>query len=216
MGGENDIRGYNIWGISPIAYVPTTAQVNVLNNDGTPRQQRYVDPTNGQTSFVNVLQTIPAYQLVFPGGDTNFISNFEYRIPIFGPLTVALFFDAGLNKLSNTSQLELNPSRIAELNGQFPEAAFKSRAVIAPGTQAIRTSTGVEFQVMMPMLQAPFRFYWAYNPTNVQQFLQPPIVADRSYFPNQASFQNSIIQFGLPQPFYERKSMFRFTVGRTF
>ena len=36
MGGENDIRGFDIWGISPIAFVPTAATVNVLNNDGTP------------------------------------------------------------------------------------------------------------------------------------------------------------------------------------
>ena len=35
MGGENDIRGFDIWGISPMAYVPSEASVNVLNSDGT-------------------------------------------------------------------------------------------------------------------------------------------------------------------------------------
>ncbi len=44
MGGENDIRGFDIWGISPIACVPTSS-VQVLNNDGTPRMQSGSTPT---------------------------------------------------------------------------------------------------------------------------------------------------------------------------
>jgi outer membrane protein insertion porin family len=155
--------------------------------------------------------------LVFPGGDTNIVANFEYRIPIVGQ-TVSLvpFFDAGMNRISNKSQLKLNPSRISDLNGQFPEAAFGDSAVIAPGTQIIRTSVGLELQVLMPVFNQPFRIYWAYNPTRVYEFLQPPIVADRSYFPNAASFANSILTFGQPSPLFERRSQFRFTIGRTF
>ena len=45
---------------------------------------------------------------------------------------------------------------------------------------------------------------------------QAPIVADRSYFPNAASFTNSILTFGQPSPLFERRSQFRFTIGRTF
>ena len=40
MGGENDIRGFDIWGISPIAFLPSSATVNVYNNDGTQRMQK--------------------------------------------------------------------------------------------------------------------------------------------------------------------------------
>jgi len=69
---------------------------------------------------------------------------------------------------------------------------------------------------MMPVVNAPFRLYWAYNPTIVQQFLQAPIVADRSFFPNQATFLNSIALFGQAQPFFEKRSTFRFSIGRTF
>ena len=39
---------------------------------------------------------------------------------------------------------------------------------IAPGTQNIRASTGLELQVMMPVVNAPFRLYYAYNPLIVQ------------------------------------------------
>jgi outer membrane protein insertion porin family len=110
----------------------------------------------------------------------------------------------------------LNPDRVATLNAQFPEAAFPPRAVVAAGTQAIRMSTGLELQVLMPVVNAPFRIYWAYNPLRVDQYLQPPIVADRSYFPNAATFANALATFGLPQPFFEKASTFRFTIGRTF
>ena len=42
---------------------------------------------------------IPIYQLIFPGGDTQMVGNFEYRIPIVGPVNLALFRDFGVNKI---------------------------------------------------------------------------------------------------------------------
>ncbi len=214
MGGENDIRGFEIWGISPIAYIPTDATVNVYNNDGTVRQQPVI--VNGQQQMVNVTQTIPVYRLTFPGGDTQGVANFEYRIPIFGPVWLAAFYDIGVNKITQRSQLGLNPGRISELNSKFPQADFDGRAVLAPGTQHFRSSTGLELQVLMPVVNAPFRFYWAYNPNIVQTYLQPPVVADRSLFPNQQTFTNAVTQFGQASPFFERRRTFRFSIGRTF
>jgi outer membrane protein insertion porin family len=69
---------------------------------------------------------------------------------------------------------------------------------------------------MMPVVQAPFRFYWAYNPLRVETFLQPPIVADRSFFPNRTSFVDGVTRFGRALPFFEKPRIFRFTVSRTF
>ncbi|MEJ7607743.1 MAG: hypothetical protein WKF37_16085 [Bryobacteraceae bacterium] len=86
---------------------------------------------------------------------------------------LAGFFDAGLNKISRPGQLQLNPGRISELNGAFPQANFDGRALIAPGTQKLRASTGIELQVIMPVVNAPFRLYWAYNPLIVREFLAP-------------------------------------------
>lgn len=215
MGGENDIRGFDIWGISPMAYVPSSAQVNVLNNDGSARTQRFVD-ANGQPVISPVMQTIPVYQLIFPGGDTQVVTNFEYRIPIFGPVILAAFFDAGVNKISRVNQLRLNPTRVDELNAGFPQAGFTPQAKIAPGTQDVRASTGLELQVMMPVVNAPFRLYYAYNPLRVQQLLQPPVVADRSMFANQATFIGAVARFGVATPFVEKRTLFRFSIGRTF
>lgn len=69
---------------------------------------------------------------------------------------------------------------------------------------------------MLPIVQAPFRVYFAYNPTVLRQYLIPPIVADRASFPNNATFLQSLAQFGQQYPWFEKKTMFRFTIGRTF
>jgi outer membrane protein insertion porin family len=215
IGGENDVRGFDFFAITPIAFVPIEASVPLLNSDGTPRQQLVVN-SSGFPVLTPVSKTVASYQLVTPGGDTALVANFEYRIPIFGPVTLAYFFDAGLNRLLNTSQLNINPERIAQLNSEFPDASFPAKAVVAAGTQPIRASTGLELQVLMPVVNAPFRVYFAYNPWIVDQNVQPPIVTDRSFFPNQASFLNGLAQVGQLFPFSERRTLFRFTVGRTF
>jgi len=214
IGGEQDIRGFQIWGVSPIAFVPSEATINVLNNDNSQRTQ--LVKVNGVLTPVNVTQAIPIYQLIFPGGDTHVVGNFEYRIPIFGPVVLAPFVDAGINRILRPGQLTMAQSRIDYLNNAYPNAGFEGKALVYPGTQQMRMSTGIELQVLLPVVQAPFRVYWAYNPMRVHEFLQPPIVADRSIFPNQATFLNAIASFGNAYPFIEDKTLFRFTIGRTF
>jgi outer membrane protein insertion porin family len=214
MGGEQDIRGFEIWGVTPIAFIPTSAAVNVLNDDGTPRTQKVI--SNGSVTSAPVTMSVPSYQLITPGGDTQFLANVEYRIPIVGPVILAPFFDAGVNRILRPSQLTVEPGHVGDLNLQFPQAGFDGKVVIAPGTQKMRASTGLELQVMLPVVNAPFRLYFAYNPSIVEQWLQPPIVADRSAFPNAATFTNAVLAYGQRYPYFEKRTMFRFTIGRTF
>jgi outer membrane protein insertion porin family len=214
MGGENDVRGFQFYSISPVAYIPTSTNTQVLNQDGSARTQKV--PVNGVLTSQAVSLPFPYYQIITPGGDTQGIFNFEYRIPIFGPVTMAPFFDAGLNKIAFASQLKVNPGQISSLNSQFPQASFSDRVDIAPGTQRMRMSTGLELQVVLPIVQAPFRIYWSYNPVVLRQYLQPPIVADRTMFPNQTTFINAINNYSPSYPDYEQHSVFRFTIGRTF
>jgi outer membrane protein insertion porin family len=188
--------------------------VNILNDDGSPRTQRII--VNGVSQAQAVTMTVPTYQLITPGGDLQTIGNFEYRIPIFGPVTMALFADAGLNKILRPNQLTMETSHLNDLNQQFPQAGYDGKVRIVSGTQKMRASTGVELQVMLPVVQAPFRLYFAFNPSTFRNYLQPPIVADRSAFPNYATYANSIATFGQAVPFFEKRTMFRFTIGRTF
>ncbi len=217
IGGEDDIRGFDLLTISPFAYIPTEATVNVYNNDGTPRVQKIIN-ADGSVGTAAVTKSIPSYQLSEPGGDTVGIFNYEYRIPIVGPITLAPFVDAGVNRLSFPSQLGLAPQRLAQLDAEFPQAGFSSKAIIAPGTERPRVSTGLELQVIMPVVNAPFRLYWAYNLSYVNVNLQPPIVVDRSDFPNYATYNNALQLVGAPIPggLDERRSTFRFSIGRVF
>jgi len=196
--------------------VPSASTVDVYNADGSVRTQKSI--VNGVTSFTSATMTIPSYQLIFPGGDLRTYGNAEYRIPLVGPVTLAIFLDAGIDKITRPGQLAVTESRIAQLNGEtgLSQAGFTNRAIIAGGTQAPRMSTGLELQVLMPVVNAPFRVYYAYNPMVVHEYLQPPVVADRSIFPNEATFLNALAAVGQTVPFLEPRHTFRFTIGRTF
>jgi outer membrane protein insertion porin family len=215
MGGENDVRGFDLWSISPAVFIPTSQQVPIYNADGTPRAVQVVG-TNGQVGTLGAQMTIPAYTIIFPGGDTSGVFNFEYRIPLFGPVTLAPFFDAGINRISRPDQLQLDPVQVQSLNALFPQSDFGTRAQVVGATQAIRTSTGLEIQVVMPVVNAPFRVYFAYNPNIVRTNLQTPFPAPPSYFPNTVTYNNARQLYGASYPYDERTTTFRFTIGRTF
>ena len=67
-----------------------------------------------------------------------------------------------------------------------------------PGTNSgLRMSTGVEFQIVLPVLNAPFRIDWVLNPARIDGNFIGPVTG---------------IPFGIHQPAHD----FKFTVGRTF
>lgn len=216
IGGEDDVRGFYIMTISPFAYIPTATSVPVYNSDGTPRVQKAV-ASDGSITETQQQVTVPSYQLVMPGGDLASVFNYEYRIPIVGPVTLAPFLDVGVDRILFPGQLGLNPGRVAQLDAIFPQYHFNPRAVIAPGTEKPRISTGLELQVIMPVVHAPFRLYWAYNLSYVNTTLQPPVIQDGAYFPNAFTYNYAQQNYlAVPIPWQERHSMFQFTVGRVF
>ena len=56
--------------------------------------------------------TVPIQSIVFPGGDTSFVSNLEYRIPLVGPVNLAPFVDTGMNFAARSSQLRISDSAL--------------------------------------------------------------------------------------------------------
>ena len=110
----------------------------------------------------------------------------------------------------------MKDERLAELNLGHPQARFDGKVQIVQGSQKWRSSTGIELQVMLPVVNAPFRIYWAYNPMLFRRIVQSPIVVDRSAFPNNPTFVNAVGAVGQRVEWYERRSTFRFTIGRTF
>ena len=222
-GGDDSIRGFDIRTISPIAFVPvsTTRAVtfNVPNRWGS----------TGQPALQTVNVPLLTYTIVYPGGDTQVIGNLEYRIPLAGPVSMTLFADGGVNGILRRSQLKLDPTGLEQLRRQFPNASLSDSLELAPGSNfAPRTSTGVEFVVQLPIVQAPFRIYWAVNPT----LYAHTVTAPPSTFQLPADYVNSLPplvyeQYIVPQMddllkdpqrvyFHERRSTFRFSVSRTF
>lgn len=108
LGSENDIRGYNSRSIGPIApfdtYVTSRNVVVTANPSGTPAPfEGFENPQIPAEIAAFGLLTGPeganpalfARNFRFIGGDTQILGNFEYRIPLFGPATIALFADVG-------------------------------------------------------------------------------------------------------------------------
>lgn len=107
LGSENDIRGYNTRAIGPIApvesYITTQNVVVATNFAGTPTE--FADLTTEQRASLAALGTFTGASGANPlltnqnvrviGGDTQLLGNFEYRVPIFGPVVLAAFADVG-------------------------------------------------------------------------------------------------------------------------
>ncbi|HVF49106.1 MAG TPA: outer membrane protein assembly factor BamA [Pyrinomonadaceae bacterium] len=108
LGDEFTIRGYNVRSISPIVPIQTflstrnvVAAQNALGNPepisgltDAERQSLANFGTFTGPGGTNPLALGPR-DFRFLGGDTQLLGNFEYRIPIFGPLQVAAFADIG-------------------------------------------------------------------------------------------------------------------------
>jgi outer membrane protein insertion porin family len=83
-----------------------------------------------------------------------------------------------------------------------------------------RMSTGLELQVLLPIVQAPFRIYYAYNPLILNTTVPSPNLITRGMFPpggaGDFTFQNALAA-GAPNILLkEPRKTFRFTVSTTF
>ena len=234
LGGDTDLRGFDIRASSPWAFLASSVNFPLTNPDGSSVP---VDPSNSRRG--NVTIPIPVYQLIYTGGDTSLVSNAEYRIPIAGPVTIAAFVDAGWNFAIRQSQLALSDINVTELNqtrfgcggplnqsapftcGQTQQFTFTKDIHPLDGTNYItRMSTGLELQVIMPVVNAPFRIYYAYNPMRMDTSVKRPNVLNRSLFPDGAagdySYSQASLLYGSGYTLREPRKTFRFTVATTF
>jgi outer membrane protein insertion porin family len=232
LGGETDLRGFDIRTVSPVVFIPTATTTPIT----------ITDPTHlGSTGFPSTrLINIPTlgYQISFPGGDTEAVANLEYRIPIAPHVSASLFGDIGATGALRQNQLQLNSADFASLQQQFPNTAISQTLQFQPGTNfKLRSSLGVELVVQLPIVQAPFRIYWAYNLSRMGQIISAPT----TQFPGDPNNPNDpkwdIYKAGLPPQVWNSQVMpaiqniynnpqrtnffdpirtFHFTVSRTF
>jgi len=223
LGGENDLRGYDIRSISPVTFIPVQSAQTIYYNDPS---------AGGALRAISV--PVLTYVATLPGADLQSYGNFEYRIPIAGPVEADLFFDGGTDGIVQKSGLHLDPTGLANLQQQFPTSGVVGNLPIEQGTNfRFRGSTGIQFVVQLPIVHAPFRIYYAYNVHRLHQqivaqqpFIEPSEInylestlnaVDPTIFKYQVLPQLNYIQNNPGRlNYFEPLTTFRFTVSRTF
>jgi outer membrane protein insertion porin family len=233
MGGENDLRGFDVRSVSPVAYLPNANVITLTNPDGTPVPKNPLNPRQG-----NWTVPIPVDQIVFPGGDFNLFTNLEYRITIAGPVAIAPFIDAGIDPILRPSQLRIATEQYDTVISTYfgcpqLDAGYNclgGNRLNPPPSQDLqilkatnwrpRSDTGLELQVFMPVINAPFRIYWAYNALRIDEDAIPPIPVTRSMFPTGAAgdytYHLAVNTYSPEFLLREPRKTFRFTVATTF
>ena len=154
-----DSTGTLLLSISRQGYRDTSLMVAVLSGSTTPITVRLNRTGGGGAGIASVFGTahdagnnnplagtqtvpIPVSRILFPGGDTQVISNVEYRIPIIGPVTVAPFMDIGFDAITRASQLQINPAQLNTLNTTLFGCTF----------DPLGNCTGGQSQVLVPLM----------------------------------------------------------------
>lgn len=193
---------------------------------------------------------IPIYGIASIGGDSQLTSNAEYRIPIAGPVMFSFFSDFGIDTALNRGQLKQSPEGFASLlaplygcpvynngacQGGIPGSQVGFLRDIRPvsGTNFVpRMSVGGELSVIMPVVNAPFRLYYAYNPLRlyerpfcnngvlgVNQSCSAQLITRDLFPPGGAgdyTYAQALQSFGARNLFREPRKTFRLTVSTTF
>ena len=187
----------------------------------------------------------PIYRLVAVGGDTSLTSNVEYRVPIVNQVTFALFTDFGLVGDLAKGQLresfagstaitrcavwlpDLRQWCLFRRPVGYPSAHCPSdRLATVPHTNFVPAHVPAvpSFKVVLPIVNAPFRLYYAYNPLRLERDLpQKLAVTDaefKSFFPDSGaglfSYQQALQFYGADYTLREPRKTFRLSVSTTF
>ncbi len=236
MGGENDLRGFDIRTVSPYVFITSVQNTTLTNPDGTPVP---VDPSNprrnppgtnrhtGSDSFDQRdfpgRRHQPAQQrgISHPGGgsgDSGAVHGFRHEFRI---ARVAVEDQLGFTGPAQWHRFRLSGAGEFCLHWRGQNIPFSGDLKTIPGTNYVpRMSTGLELQVMLPIVQAPFRIYYAYNPLILNTNVNASNLITRSMFPaggaGDFSFQNAIAAFGPNFQLKEPRKTFRFTISTTF
>ncbi len=247
-GGENELRGFDIRSATPYTFLPTKVNFNLTNPDGTtvPR-----DPNNPPSGNVQI--PLPVYRLAPIGGDTSLTANLEYRFPIANQVTFAFFTDFGLTMNAEPTQLRQSISGVSSVNSppygcpvlengdclqQVHLPPFSVYLKDVPNTNFVpRMSNGAYLQVVLPVVNAPFVIYYAYNPLRLyrdlpQQLVLPPSCAAgavtyaqkqncfRQFFPDGGAGDYTAAEafqfYGADYILREPRKTFRITVSTSF
>jgi outer membrane protein insertion porin family len=154
-----------------------------------------------------------------------------------------LFTDFGMNMDTQDGQLRQSTAGQALISGaQYgcptiingacfggSSVAFPPLLQVVPGTNYVpRMSNGAELQVILPVVNAPFRVYYAYNSLRLYEDVPQKLAVPnsgpnntfQSYFPTngagQYSYASALQLYGADYILREPRKTFRITVSTTF
>ena len=118
------------------------------------------------------------------------ISNIEFLLPA----TCSRWRRSSIWVMPGVLKRDQLTRQIINARGQL----VKVPVMLLPGTNSsIRTSAGMELQILLPVINVPFRVIYAINPNRLDRSFVGPTT-------------------GSPFGIHEKFSEFKFTVGRTF
>jgi len=143
LGGETEIRGYDVNSISPLA-----------------RVERFVlSPGNPPVFLSGEVRPV--------GGDTEVLFNAEYRVPIIWRLSGAAFVDIGASLDARGIHKENFETMTTVKSTGTPVTVLTILKPLKEGQDFIpgyRTSLGGELRFPTPVLNIPIRLIFSWNP----------------------------------------------------
>jgi outer membrane protein insertion porin family len=168
LGGETQVRGYDVNSIAPLA-----------------RVERFgVTTGNAPALLTSDLRPI--------GGDTNFLFNAEYRVPLVWRFSTAAFFDFGASFNARSLERErFGPQ--SSLTG--PARVLTVLSPLSPSEDTLpryRFSLGGEFRFAIPVLNIPIRLIFAANPNAQRNVPVSTFIAPEKRFAFRIGFSRTL------------------------
>lgn len=170
VGGETEVRGYDINSIAPLARVD---RFLVTGAESSPLLSSEVRPI---------------------GGDTEVIFNTEYRVPIVWRISSAAFLDIGTSFNAGKLQKESFETSIAQTTGP-PVTLLTVLKPLKPGQDFLpsyRASLGGEIRFSIPALNIPLRFIFAWNPNAQKDIPAGALIAPEKRFTFRLGFSRTL------------------------
>jgi outer membrane protein insertion porin family len=171
LGGETEVRGYDVNSISPLA-----------------RVERFVISEGNAPVFLS--------REVRPiGGDSQLVFNAEYRVPIVWRLSSAAFFDIGGSFNARSLIRESFETMTNVESTGAPVTVLTVLKRLKPGQDLLsgyRSSVGGELRFPIPVLNIPLRLIFAWNPNAQKNAPDGVLIAPEKRFTFRVGFTRTL------------------------
>ena len=171
LGGETEVRGYDVNSISPLA-----------------RVERFVI-SEGNAPVLLSREVRPI------GGDSQLVFNAEYRVPIVWRLSSAAFFDIGGSFNARSLIRESFETMTNVESTGAPVTVLTVLKRLKPGQDLLpgyRSSVGGELRFPIPVLNIPLRLIFAWNQNAQKNAPDGALIAPEKRFTFRVGFTRTL------------------------